>query len=91
MKYNFIRFSNTRMCQSNTMRIQSNYNMEKYNTLINSVSIPDNLRNSRVIKRYFSTFSQPKPPQPPHDPKKIVILMFIIPAVSNYILKKRYA
>ena len=91
MKYNFIKFSFTRMCQSNTMRVQSNYNIQKYNTLTNSVLIPNCLKKSRMIKRHFSTFSNPSPKPPPEDPKKIAILMLIIPAVSSYILKKRYA
>jgi hypothetical protein len=81
------------MYQPNIMRIQSNYNIQKYNiSKNNTVLIPNYMKKPQIIiKRHFSTFSQPDPPRPPpQDPKNILLFMMIIPAVSNYIFKKRF-
>jgi hypothetical protein len=87
MKYNY-----SRMYQPNIMRVQSNYNIQKYNIFKNnSVLIPNYLKNPQIItKRHFSTFTQPKPPRPPHEPNHIILFMMVLPAVSNYVYKKRF-
>jgi len=81
------------MYKPNIMRVQSNYNIQKYNiSKNNTVLIPNYMKTPQIIKRHFSTFSQPQPPRPPpQDPKNILIFMMILPVVSNYIFKKRYA
>jgi hypothetical protein len=85
-----MRFNYTRIYSPKVIRVQSNYNIQKYNIRNNTILMPNYMKKTTIIiKRHFSTFSQPRPPNPPQDPKNIILFMMILPAISNYIFKKR--